>query len=128
MGLNITHTMNGFHFENRENLRKAAQNILNRQGASQEASQKVLEQAIFHNNSTSNSQLTVLKASSQITLNNSLKETLKYLKSHANKKATKKPVLGELWSIIEKNENNNYEGELADYEIDKNIANIFAAA
>ena len=33
MTLNITHTMNSFQFENRENLRNAARNILNKQVA-----------------------------------------------------------------------------------------------
>ncbi len=43
MGINITHTMNSFQqFENRENLRNAAKNILNKQTASQETVQKSL--------------------------------------------------------------------------------------
>lgn len=126
MGINITHTMNSFQFENRENLRNATKNILNKQGASQETMQKIVEQTIFKSD-FHNPQLSVIKASTQITLNDSLKETLKYLKSHANKKVNKTPVLGELWSIIEK-ENNNYEGELADIVIDTSCKNIFAAA
>lgn len=126
MGINITHTMNSFQFENRENLRNATKNILNKQGASQETMQKIVEQTIFKSD-FHNPQLSVIKASTQITLNDSLKETLKYLKSHANKKVDKTPVLGELWSIIEK-ENNNYEGELADLVIDTSCKNIFAAA
>ena len=91
MAINITHTMNSSHFENRENLRNAAKNILNRNGASQEASQKIIQEAIFANsNSSINAQLSILKASSQISMNNSLKETLKYLKTTTNKKVTKK--------------------------------------
>ena len=128
MGLNITHTMNSFQFESRENLRNAAKNILNRQGASTESMQKIIDQTIFQNNSYQNSQQLVLSTSAQITLNNSLKETLKYLKSQSNPKNTKKPVLGELWSIINKEEIPNYDGELANFEIDPSLENFFAAA
>ena len=127
MTLNITQTMNSFQFENRENLRNAARNILNKQGATQEAAQKVLEQTIFTETSLNNPQLSIIKASSQISLNNSLKETLKYLKSHANKKIVKEPVLGELWNLFEKREDKTYNGELIDFEIDLSIKNIFAA-
>ena len=127
MGLNITHTMNSFQFENRENLRNAAKNILNKQGASSETMQKILDQSVFPTNSYKNPQLEILSTSSQITLNNNLKETLKYLKTKANKKTTKTPVLGELWNIINK-EDNNYDGELKDFVIDFSIENIFAAA
>ena len=127
MGLNITHTMNSFQFENRENLRNAAKNILNKQGASSETMQKILEQSVFPANSYKNPQLEILSTSSQITLNNNLKETLKYLKSKANKKTTKEPVLGELWNIVNK-EDDNYDGELKDFVIDASIENIFAAA
>ena len=76
MGLNITHTMSSFQFENRENLRNAAKNILNRQGASTETVQKIVENTIFSNSTYSNPQLSIIKASSQISLNNNLKETL----------------------------------------------------
>lgn len=127
MGLNITHTMNSFQFENRENLRNAAKNILNKQGASSETMQKILDQSVFPANSYKNPQLEILSTSSQITLNNNLKETLKYLKSKANKKTTKEPVLGELWNIVNK-EDDNYDGELKDFVIDSSIENIFAAA
>lgn len=126
MSINITQTMNSFQFESRENLRNAAKNILNRQGASTEATNKILEQAIF-SAKNSNAQFDILKASSQITLNESLKETLKYLKTQANKKTKKEPVFGELWNIINKEEI-SYEGELVDFVIDSSLKNIFAAA
>ena len=126
MSINITQTMNSFQFESRENLRNAAKNILNRQGASTEATNKILEQAIF-SAKNSNAQFDILKASSQITLNESLKETLKYLKTQANKKTKKEPVFGELWNIISKEEI-SYEGELVDFVIDSSLKNIFAAA
>ena len=126
MALNITQTMNSFQFESRDNLRNAARNILQRQGASPEATQKFVEQALFTNDSY-NSQLAILKASSQISLNNSMKETLKYLKSQANKKVNKKPVLGELWNLLELKDEEGYAGELIDFEIDSSTQNIFAA-
>ena len=128
MGINITQTLNNFQFENRESLRNTAKEILNKQGASQETVHKVVEQTLFAMPTEyHNPQLEIITASSQITLNNSLKETLKYLKSHANKKSAKEPVLGELWDIFSK-ENTDYNGELIDFEIDISAKNIFAAA
>ena len=136
MGLNVSTNSYSYEYENRENLRNAAKNILNRKGATSEATQKIIEKTLFNNDialreSYTNPQLSVLKASTQITLNESLKETLKYLKEHANKKVAKKPVLGELWSIFttnnEASEKNPYHGELYEFEIDKNAKNIFAA-
>lgn len=125
MGLNITHTMNSFQFESRENLRNTAKNILNRQGASSEVSQKILEETIF--GGYKNSQQTILSTSAQITLNNNLKETLKYLKNQKTKKQAKQHILGELWNIIDKEEK-IYDGELANFVIDSSVENIFAAA
>lgn len=123
MGINITHTMNNFQqFENRENLRNAAKNILSRQNANSETVNKIVERNVFDYNP----QLAIIKASTQISVNNSLKETLKYLKSHASKKQAKEPVFGELWNIANSNkdiENN----ELYDFEIDNSAENIFAA-
>lgn len=127
MGLNITHAMNSFQFENRENLRNTAKNILNKQGASSETTQKVLEQTIFQKEYLQSPQLNVLRASTQITLSDSLKETLKYLKEQAHKKSNKQPVLGELWNIVNNTEK-SYEGELIDFEIDSSVKNIFIAA
>lgn len=127
MGINITHTMNSFQFNSRENLRNAAKNILNKQGASSETTEKILEQTIFQQNDFyQNPQLLILKSSSQITINDSLKETLKYLKNQANKKTTKEPVLGELWEII--NKEDCYNGELVDFEVDYSTRNIFEIA
>ena len=132
MGLNITQTMAGFQFENKENLRNAAKNILENKGASQEATQKIIEKTIFDNNtqirdSYINPQMSIIKASAQITINDSLKETLKYLKNNAHKKITKEPVLGELWNLFSQEEV-EYKGELCDYVIDENATNIFIAA
>jgi hypothetical protein len=56
-----------------------------------------------------------------------MKETLKYLKSQANKKVNKEPVLGELWNLFELKAETIYTGELIDFEIDTSARNIFAA-
>lgn len=132
MGINITHTMDLLQFENKENLRNTAKNILNKNGASEEAAQKIVEKTIFDADKQikelySNPQLAVIKASSQITMNNTLKETLKYLKSHANKKISKEPVLGELWEKLNSAKEDTYKGELLDFQIDDTAVNIFAA-
>lgn len=129
MGLNISHTMTNFQFENKEHLRQAARNILNKEGANTKVVEKIAEKAIIANNSYINPQLAIIKASSQISINNSLKETLKYLKSHANNKEIKKHILGELWDTINTNteKETEYEGELIDFEINIFAKNIFAA-
>lgn len=125
MGINITHTMSSFQFENRENLRNSAKNILNKQGSSTEAVHKIIEQTLFP---IQNAQSNIMSTTAQITLNNSLRETLKYLKSQAKKEVHKEPVLGELWNIIQKESTSDYKGELRDFEIDESAENIFAAA
>ena len=132
MGLNITQTMNNMNFENRESLRNAAKDILNRQGASAETTRSILENTIFNTSNRGgdfyvNPQLAILKASSQISMNSNLKETLKYIKSQAHKKQTKQPVFGELWNSLIETEFNN-ENELLEFEIDNNAKNIFIAA
>ena len=133
MGLNITTARDLFQFENQNNLRNAAKNILNKQGASQESVQNIMDKTIFNTDNQikevyTNQQLAVLKASAQVSMNESLKETIKYLKQHASKQAPKKPVLGEIWDLTSKlKEEKPYEGELSDYEIDSSLKNIFAA-
>ena len=132
MGLNVS-TATGF--ENRDMLKNMAENILRNNNASKETVSKIVDKALFANElytqSSLNPQLAILKASTQISLNSSLNETLKYLKAHSNKKSAKKPILGELWNIIETNNNgtddNQYKGELIDFQIDMNRKNIFAA-
>lgn len=128
MGINITHTMGSFQFENKENLRNAAKNILNKQGSDSQTTQKIIEQTIFDGQTYVNPQLSILKASTQISVNNTLKETLKYLQKQAAKKAPKEPVLGEIWNLFNDTENETpYTGELLDFQIDSSIKNIFAA-
>ncbi len=136
MGLNVS-TTNSYMLDNQEVLRNAAKNILSKGGASAETTKKIIEQTLFNQDNQIkdlyiNPQLSVIKASTQISLNNSLKETLKYLKEQATKKNSKEPIFGELWNIIsvENNasEKNPYKGELSDFQIDKNAKNIFVAA
>jgi len=132
MGLNITQTMNSFNFENNHSLRNTAKDILSRQGASEKATEAILNNTIFaSSNNTSNNyvnpQLAILKASSQISLNNNLKETLKYLKTHAQKKNSNTRTFGELWNSFV-DEKNEYSPELLNFEVDPNLKNIFAAA
>ena len=126
MGLNISQAMNNSHFENKENLRNTAKNILSKQGASAEKAQQIIEQSIFPQQKYPNLGMSILSTSTQITLNNSLKETLKYLKNNS-KKEVKKHKLGELKNLKTLN-NSNYEGELANYEINYNEGNFFIAA
>ena len=131
MGINITQTMSSFQFENKENLKHAAKEILNKKGASEESVQKIIDKTIFDTDGRvySNSQLAIIKASAQMSANGNLKETLKYLTSHTNNKVSKKPVLGEIWGLFNNEKYADvYDGELADLEIDVNVNNIFAAA
>ena len=129
MGLNITQTLGSFQFENKDQLRQHAKSLLNRQGASEEVVDKIINQTIFKNESSAiNSQLAILNTSSQIILNNNLRETLKYLKNNTSKKVFKKPVFGELWAISSHDESEVYNGELSDYIVDTSSNNIFVAA
>ena len=96
MGINVTQTLGSFQFENQENLRNTAKDILHKQGASEQTIQKIIEKTIFNPDERiySKSQLEVIKASAQISMNGSLKETLKYLKKHAGDKITTQDISG----------------------------------
>ena len=136
MGLLGVSSYSNYQFENRDVLKNVARDILSRNN-SEEATQKVIDKAFFNtdkqiNELYTNQQLSVLKASTQITLNKTLKSTFKYLKEHSKKNTQiKTPVLGELWSIFtttnDSSEKNPYKGELVDFIIDKNAKNIFVA-
>ena len=128
MELNIAQT-NSFNFENRENLKNAAKNILSKQGASDEAAKKFVEETIFSDIEYCLPQNEVLAAALQFNISDSLKETLRYLKSQNYKKQTKKNVLGELWETFENTESyavgiDHYTEE---FIIDETAVNIFAA-
>ena len=134
MGLSVS-ASNSYLLDNQEVLRNTAKNILSKGGASAETTQKIIEKTLFNYDNQikeayTNPQLSIIKASTQISVNNSLKETLKYLKSHATK-TKKSPMFGDLWNILETSnqasEENPYKGELLEFEIDKKAKNIFAA-
>ena len=136
MGFNVSMDYN-LQLEHKESLKNTAKSSLTNSGASSETTQKIIEKSIFEGDRLlkeqyTNPQMSIIKASTQISINNSLKETLKYLRSHASVKKSKTPVFGELWEILEANnqasEENPYKGELLDFQIDKNAKNIFAAA
>ena len=127
MGLNVSASMG---FEDSTMLRNTAKNILERNGADKTNDSKIADTIFANEQAYTNSQLSVLKASTQISINSSLNETLKYLKSHARKKIIKTPVLGELWDTFTANESSDktpYQGELIDFTIDTDAKNIFAA-
>lgn len=129
MGLNVSTSM---RFENNETLRNTAKNILVNSGASQEVAQKILDSSVFESKfGYQNPQLAIIKASTQINLSNSLKETLKHLKNRTLKQNPEKHSFGELWSILEttneSSERNPYEAESYNFIINENIKNIFAA-
>lgn len=128
MGINVTQTMNGYQFENRENQRNTVMKIFTKQGSSEQAAEELMNKNIFNFSDSkmySNAQLSILKAASQISLNDSLKETLKYLKNHNTVKKAKQPILGELWNLFSR-EQYEYTDSL-EWDIDYSAENIFAA-
>lgn len=129
MGLNVSHTMNSSQFENRENLRNAAKKILNKQTSSEDVMKKILDKT-FSVTYTTKAQITaqddILRASVQATMSESLKETMKYLKSQANKKIIKTPIFGELYKTYSEKEFEDV--ETSEFEFDFSAKNIFVAA
>ena len=128
MGLNVATTMT---FENnREFLRSTAKNILQKKGASQESSSKIVNSILLENSEIfSKAQLNALKASYQIALNGGLKETAKYLNATKKRKDEKKYILGELWESLNQSEEGDYDSikDLMEMQIDFE-SNIFKAA
>ena len=81
MGLNVSMDYS-YQLENREILKNTAKNILANSGATPEATQKIVEKTLFEGDRLlreqyTNPQLSVLKASTQISISDTLKETLK---------------------------------------------------
>lgn len=133
MGLNVSMDYT-FQLENKDILKNTAKNILNNSGASLEATQNIIDKTLFEGDRLlkeqyTNPQLNILKASTQISINETLKSTLNYLKSHSKSQTKKAPVFGELWKIASVNNEASEENpnELYDFKIDKNVKNIFAA-
>ena len=117
-------------FINREFLNDSANNRQNQNSAATNTPKTVVQNNAKYSLGTPlTTQQYIMLASSQITVNNSLKETLKYLRNHAEKNR-KSPVFGELWDILNMENNNDehpYQGELLNIEIDDSAINIFAA-
>lgn len=135
MGFNVSMSM-GYQLENKDSLKQIAAEILNKSTAQSDICSKIIEQTTSANKELTDiytqPQLSIMKASTQISLNNSLKETIKYLRTHAKEKRIKQPVFGELWAICastnDNSEENPYRDELYDFQIDNDVKNIFAAA
>ena len=129
MGMSVSTAMG---FENQEYVKNSAKNTTqSNEAAVEKGSESIMQKpATYVNTNTLSAQQYVLLASTQITLNNSLKETLNYLRQHANDKK-KEYMLGDLWKVLnaenESSEKNPYKGELLDIVIDYNEKNIFAA-
>ena len=123
MGINVSTSMG---FENREFLKNTAKSILQKNGADNQAAEETIQNIDFKTSDKYSTDLSILRASTQVTLNKSLKETLNYLKAHANDKRKKEYVLGELWQDFT-DESDSYQGELKDIVINFNENNIFAA-
>ena len=117
MGINVSTSMG---FENRDFLDNTAKRILKKSGMSLEKAESILKNSYFNR-----PEYDVYRSSAQVTINNSLNETLKYLKSHANDKR-KRYILGELWEKLGEQQE-EYQGELVNFEVDYNLTNIFAA-
>lgn len=123
MGLNVSTSMG---FENRNFLRNAAREILQRSGASKEATSKIVNTLIFDKSFLSSEQK-VLQATAQIAFSESLKNSLKKLKDEKQQKQIKTPVFGSLWEQFSENEqSDNF--ELLEFVIEDDADNIFAAA
>ena len=78
----------------------------------------------------SDSQLAAIRANAELAFNYDLKETMKYIKSTRIKGISPKPVLGELWNLLESTNHIselNLKPELVELQIDENLKNIFAA-
>ncbi|MCQ2739470.1 MAG: hypothetical protein MJ237_04500 [bacterium] len=128
MSINIMQTMNNYQFENRENLRNTARDILSGKKHSSEDIQKIIDRtfSLTDDSKYINAQKSIIMASSQITLNKSLKATLNYLKSQSNNKK-KQHILGELWNTMELPADTIIPDDLGEIIIDFS-KNIFIAA
>ena len=118
-------------FGNQELLKNNAKEVLQNNGVEANKNADVSQKsAVFSYGTGLPSHQFVMMASTQITVNNTLRETLKYLKNR-ERKVKREPVLGELWQIMttdnEQSEKNPYHGDLIDFEIDAKARNIFAA-
>lgn len=127
MSIGISNANNFHQYENREYIKDVAGKILNTNGYNSNLNSiidKTYTNTDFSN--YTNAQLAIIKASTQISLNNPLKETLKYLNTKS-KKNNKQPILGELWNILSLS-NEDDSDFINQIEIDFTRNNIFTAA
>ena len=123
MGINVSTSMG---FENRGFMKNTAKNILQKKGTDSKDAERILNNVIYDFAEDDSTGLMVLKASTQLSVNESLKQTLNYLKAHANEKRKKEYVFGELWDTLSTG-NDKYLGDLVDFNVDFGEKNIFAA-
>ena len=127
MDINVSANMGFGSHESQQNVpRNAHKNSA--QSASESASEIQPRTISGLENPWNSKEMSVLIASTQITLNNSLKETLNYLKT-SRKNNKKEHTLGELWEELSSEDEELMKlEEIIDYEIDKKVKNIFEAA
>lgn len=126
MGINISSSMN---FKNQQFPKKSAKEAAKKNDAESNEAENFSERVYSANSkSVSFIETNLFKSLADVALNNSLNETLAYLKAQTYDKH-KKYVLGELWEQFNQNktEDEIFQGELIDFEVDNNLENIFAA-
>ena len=127
MSIGISNANNFHQYENREYIKDVAGKILNTNGYNSNLN-SIIDKSYTNTDFSNytNAQLAIIKASTQISLNNPLKETLKYLNTKS-KKNDKQPILGELWNILSLS-NEDDSDFINQIEIDFTRNNIFTAA
>ena len=123
MGINVSTSMG---FENRDFMKRTAEQILKKSGADKDNAEQIVRNINYSQDTARDINTSIFAASAQITLNKSLKETLRYLQAHANDKR-KQYILGELWNQFSSSNEKSYKGELINFEVNYNALNIFAA-
>lgn len=113
-------------FEKRENLRDSAKNILQRKGSDSSNAGRIAESVVYDFVEDNLTGQTVLKATTQVSFDKNLKDTLNYLRAHANDRRKKEYILGELWQTFS-DKKDSCTNELIDFVVDFNSKNIFAA-
>ena len=123
MSINVSTSMG---FEKRENLRDSAKNILQRKGSDSSNAGRIAESVVYDFVEDNLTGQTVLKATTQVSFDKNLKDTLNYLRAHANDRRKKEYILGELWQTFS-DKKDSCTNELIDFVVDFNSKNIFAA-
>ena len=123
MSINVSTSMG---FEKRENLKNTAKNILQKKGSNSSDAEKIAQTVVYDFVEDNLTGQTILKATTQVSFDKNLKDTLNYLRAHANDRRKKEYVLGELWHTFS-DKKDSYNNELIDFVVDFNTKNIFAA-